>query len=255
MARSAAPDVSPIAPGSLLVSALVGIALAAAGFRRHDVVLVLEPCIRVRRVPPVVGLGGVGPAPQHRDRSHVHSPAAAAGCAPVPQHPQRRIRQLSRTGVDGRSIHTVSAASRRRAIRRELRAVAGRLRADRHLAFSAAHRQLSRATLDWGSSVAAVALCELRRILAGVRSRNRARYRDRDSVGQQPLPSHGRPRDLPVAAPHFVDGSGARRASRARCRHPTVRPTFSGSSMDSPSRQSDRGVFASCCRTGARRNE
>jgi len=32
MARSAAPDVPPIAPGSLLVSALVGIALAAAGF-------------------------------------------------------------------------------------------------------------------------------------------------------------------------------------------------------------------------------
>jgi len=32
MARAAAPDVPPIAPGSLLVSALVGVALAAAGF-------------------------------------------------------------------------------------------------------------------------------------------------------------------------------------------------------------------------------
>ena len=32
MVRSAAPDVPPIAPGSLLVSALVGVALAAAGF-------------------------------------------------------------------------------------------------------------------------------------------------------------------------------------------------------------------------------
>ena len=32
MARSAAPDILPIAPGSLFVSALVGITLAAAGF-------------------------------------------------------------------------------------------------------------------------------------------------------------------------------------------------------------------------------
>src|SRR5512145_1040654 len=32
MARSAAPDVQPVAPGSLLVSALVGVALASAGF-------------------------------------------------------------------------------------------------------------------------------------------------------------------------------------------------------------------------------
>lgn len=32
MARSAMPDVVPVAPGSLLVSALVGVALAAAGF-------------------------------------------------------------------------------------------------------------------------------------------------------------------------------------------------------------------------------
>jgi predicted ferric reductase len=32
MARSAAPDVPPVAPGSLLLSALVGVALATAGF-------------------------------------------------------------------------------------------------------------------------------------------------------------------------------------------------------------------------------
>ena len=89
MHRSIAVEVGEVAPGSVLLSTVVGITLATGGFAhrcwRHwhrrglDIVLGSpEPGLRVRGVHAALGIRHVGSAPQHRHRTPMDAAAALA---------------------------------------------------------------------------------------------------------------------------------------------------------------------------------
>lgn len=266
MPRTATPDIEAIAPGSVLLSALVGIALAAAGF--------------------VVGVGATGLADGTTAFWYLSRASGfvayallwgsvtwglflSTGLGRAWVRPPQLLdahQFLSAAAVGFGSFHGLVLMGDRY-VSFPLRAVvvpfAGRyepllcrLWPDRALALTVAHRQLSHPSAHRRASVATVALHELRRIRPGVRPRNSVGHRQRDAVGRRRLPRDGGPSRFSLAAPHPFDYVGARSAPRTR-RGCTALVTTASSDLRARSCPGSRGTarrFASAMRPLALRH-
>ena len=193
MHRSIAPETRDVAPGSVLLSTVVGVTLAAGGF--------------------AIGIGTTGIAEGSTSFWYLSRASGfvayvllwgsvmwglllSTGTGRRWMRPPQLLdahQFLSTAAVGFASFHGLVLMGDRyvsfplradcRAVRRQLRTAAGGVRADRPLAVGAAHRQLPCPSSYRRAGVEAIALRQLRRVLAGVRPRTGAGQRERDRCG------------------------------------------------------------------------